>query len=165
MALTIVITGNSPMIQAQEGEETSDFGKGITSATIQVKENNVWNTVEKEITDGDELKVTLQFTIPDDMVTQESKSIYYQLPKEIVPNEEQKGKVYNGNTAVGTYSITPQGLLTIEFYSDFIDDGKGFSGSIMFQGKATLDNNETSATITFGGSGESITILNPQVIA
>ena len=135
----------------------TEFKNYITSATVQKIVNGEWQKAT-EFENGDNVKVELKYTLPDGTVTPNNKSIWYQLPNGVVPNDDLKGIVYNkSNNPIGTYEIRKDGLIQINFYEEFAT-GKEITGDIFFSGKVESSNTKEDQKIEFGGSSESITI-------
>lgn len=135
----------------------TEFKNYITSATVQKIVNGEWQQAT-EFENGDNVKVELKYTLPDGTVTPNNKSIWYQLPNGVVPNDDLDGIVYNkSNNPIGTYKIGKDGLIQIDFYDDFAT-GKEITGDIFFSGKVESSNTKEDQKIEFGGSSESITI-------
>jgi hypothetical protein len=153
VAVCIFIEMVSPVFAASG----VDFGEYITGVSVSKLEGGSWvNT--SEVTDGDSVKVAINYTLPSNLITADNRTIYYQLPVGIVPKEQQSGTVYNGSgVAIGTYTISPDGLVEIVFNNAHIEE-ESFSGTVMFAGTASLNGGAEPLTATFGGAGGSITI-------
>ena len=135
----------------------TEFKNYITSVTVQKIVNGEWQQAT-EFENGDNVKVELKYTLPDGTVTPNNKSIWYQLPNGVVPNDDLNGIVYNkSNNPIGTYKIGKDGLIQINFYEEFAT-GKEITGDIFFSGKVESSNTKEDQKIEFGGSSESITI-------
>lgn len=135
----------------------TEFKNYITSATVQKIVNGEWQPA-KEFENDDNVKVELKYILPDGTVTPNNKSIWYQLPNGVVPNDDLKGIVYNkSNNPIGTYEIGKDGLIQIDFYEEFAT-GKEITGDIFFSGKVESSNTKEDQKIEFGGSSKSITI-------
>ena len=139
-----------------------EFGQYLTNATVQKKENGQWIT-STEFDDGDQVKVTLNYSIPKGKITAEQKQIYYQLPSGVHPLERQTGMAYHGNEAVGTYVIDTDGMITIDFYDKFAN-GEAFTGNIGFAGTVIFAGSGENGQISFGGATTGITIKKPEDI-
>lgn len=136
--------------------EGTDFGSYITSAVVQKIVNGKWQDAT-EFNNGDQVKVTLQYEIPANIVTPANSSIYYQLPTGVVPNKSLSGIVYSGGVAVGTYTISEEGLIQIEFYDSFAT-GNAITGDIYFAGTVSSSNTKEDYQISFGSDQNTITI-------
>ncbi len=145
-------------ISLMNEQEGTDFGQHITDTTFEVQNGNVWEPVGGSVTDGANIRVTINYAIPEGIVTQNNRTIYYQLPEGIALEKEETGRVTIGNDEVGNYTITEGGLITITFDVDFAN-GDAFSGNIHFQGTVSLTETGEEQKITFGGDGGTITVV------
>lgn len=141
-----------------------DFGGYITGATFEKQQNGLWVTVKDGIfTDGDAVRVTINYTVPANTVDGVNNAIQYQLPAGLVIKNEEQGYVTRntegGRVRVGTYTIGTDGLITITFYPEFAD-GKQFSGSIQFEAQLSKEESGGEGTIEIGGSGSTIKIID-----
>ena len=145
-------------ISLMNEQEGTDFGQHITDTTFEVQNGNVWEPVDGSVTDGANIRVTINYAIPEGIVTQNNRTIYYQLPEGIALEKDETGRVTIGNDEVGYYTITEGGLITITFDEDFAN-GDAFSGNIHFQGTVSLTGTGEDQEITFGGDGGTITVV------
>ena len=136
----------------------TNFGQHITGTTFEVQNGNVWEPVDGSVTDGANIRVTINYAIPEGIVTRNNRTIYYQLPEGIALEKEETGRVTIGNDEVGDYTITKGGLITITFDVDFANDD-AFNGNIHFQGTVSLTETGGEQEITFGGDGGTITVV------
>ncbi len=139
-----------------ENSGSHDFADNITSVTVSKLENGNW-VPGTEFTDGDSVRVEINYTIPANTVGADNQTIHYQLPDGISLSQEESGTVYDGQTPVGSYVIGTDGLITITFADDFSDD-KPFSGMIRFEGTLSADSSGGEQEIEFGGAGGTITV-------
>ena len=152
----VTVSDNDTTIQPK-AEESTDFGKYITSADVSKIQNGNWVS-SKTFEDGDQVKVHINYNLPADIVTNSKDKISYQLPNGVKPLEEETGLVYASNgKAVGTYLITTDGQITIDFNEDFAT-GEPFSGYIEFQGTVSSDGADDNGSIKFDGNGGEITV-------
>ena len=152
----VTVSDNDTAIQPKT-EESTDFGQYITSADVSKIQNGSWVS-SKSFEDGDQVKVHINYNLPADIVTTNKDKISYQLPNGIKPLKEETGLVYASNgKAVGTYRITTDGKITIDFNEDFAN-GEPFSGYIEFQGTVSADGANDDGSIKFGGDGGEITV-------
>lgn len=152
----VTVSDNDTTTQPK-AEESTDFGKYITSADVSKIQNGNW-VPSKTFEDGDQVKVHINYNLPADIVTANKDKISYQLPDGVKPLEEETGLVYASNgKAVGTYRITTDGKITIDFNEDFAN-GEPFSGYIEFQGTVSADGANDDGSIKFGGDGGEITV-------
>ena len=136
-----------------------EFGQYLTNATVMKQENGKW-VASSEFDDGDQVKVSLSYSIPSGKITADQKQIYYQLPSGVRPLERQAGKAYHGGKAVGDYVIDTDGMITIDFYDEFAN-GDAFTGNIDFSGTVTFADAGDDGKISFGGTTSNITIKKP----
>ncbi len=152
----VTVSDNDTAIQPK-AEESTDFGQYITSADVSKIQNGSWVS-SKSFEDGDQVKVHINYNLPADIVTTDKDKISYQLPNGIKPLKEETGLVYASNgKAVGTYRITTDGKITIDFNEDFAN-GEPFSGYIEFQGTVSADGANDDGSIKFDGDGGEITV-------
>lgn len=152
----VTVSDNGTAIQPK-AEESTDFGQYITSADVSKIQNGSWVS-SKSFEDGDQVKVHINYNLPADIVTTDKDKISYQLPNGIKPLKEETGLVYASNgKAVGTYRITTDGKITIDFNEDFAN-GEPFSGYIEFQGTVSADGANDDGSIKFDGDGGEITV-------
>lgn len=152
----VTVSDNNTAIQPK-AEESTDFGQYITSADVSKIQNGSWVS-SKSFEDGDQVKVHINYNLPADIVTTNKDKISYQLPNGIKPLKEETGLVYASNAkAVGTYRITTEGKITIDFNDDFAT-GEPFSGYIEFQGTVSSDGADDNGSVKFDGDGGEITV-------
>lgn len=152
----VTVSDNDTAIQPK-AEESTDFGQYITSAAVSKIQNGNW-VPSKTFEDGDQVKVHINYKLPAGIVTNSKDKISYQLPNGVKPLKEETGLVYASNgKAVGTYRITTDGKITIDFNEDFAN-GEPFSGYIEFQGTVSADGANDDGSIKFGGDGGEITV-------
>lgn len=162
-------TNNAVAANAQDSEEeqtgniqTSDnsvnFGNYLTDATVMKNVNGQWVKVDgNTFTDGDQVKVSLSYQLPPNMVDKNNKVIYYQLPDGVRPIEEQTGNVKQHGKVVGHYVIGMDGQIAIEFNDEFAD-GEAFTGDIQFEGTISKTSDADQDKINFGNDTEKITV-------
>lgn len=157
------VTSNDSTDEDGNTSGAYDFGSNITSATFEKLENGQWVTnSSKEYTDGDSIRIALNFSIPANKVTANQKQITYDLPAGITLPKEETGYTMRqgdegGKYAVGTYVITTDGKITIAYYDSFAD-GKAFTGNIQFEAKVDASAAGEDGKIVFPGDGDTITI-------
>lgn len=136
-----------------------DFGQYITNITISKKVGNNWVQTE-ELVDGDSIKVSIIYKLPENIVGKDNKNIYYQFPYGIRPDKLEKGFVYGSDEAkVGEYEIATDGLIKITFDESFADN-KAFIGTVEFQGTAKTISDSEDNEVIIGGDG-GIIIIKP----
>ena len=151
-----------PSLPAIAGEtnptdDAIDFSSFIIAATVStLNANGEWEPVTS-VTEGDAIKVGIDYIIPANTVTGDRRTITYRLPEGIRPTADQRGDVdYNGTT-IGTYHIGEDGVITIAF-NDAFADGEDFGGTIMFQGAARLVDDADNGVIHFGDAIADVTV-------
>lgn len=152
-------TANSKLFAASLAEEGSyDFSNDITSVTVERQEGGQW-TQSDTFTDGDTIRITIRYSIPQGIINETQRNMHYQLPAGIALEQDETGEVYleNGEKA-GSYTISTDGLISIAFDEDFAN-GEAFSGNLHFQGSIALADLEEGEDITFGGDGGTITVV------
>lgn len=152
------VTGSDNGTDIQpKAEDNTDFGQYITSADVSKIQNGNW-VKSDTFEDGDQVKVHINYNLPADIVTNSKDKISYQLPNGVKPLKEETGLVYASNgKAVGTYRITTDGKITIDFNEEFAN-GEPFSGYIEFQGTVSADGANDDGSIKFDGDGGEITV-------
>lgn len=139
-------------------ETETDKKGGITNITIQ-KGTATLNPNDKiELTDGDKLSLVYNYSIPGGVLTDNNKTLTYQLPKGITPSEEKTFPVVdtsNGNKTVGQGKIDSTGKVTLTFNDDFETD-KPFAGHFGFDVIASTADGEESSSIKIPGGFELI---------
>lgn len=135
-----------------------DFGSYITSASVSTLKNGEW-TETWELMVGDSVKVSIEYTLDNNVVDSQNRIISYDMPNVFVLEKEQQGTVRDKGRTVGTYTISKDGKIAITFNNDFVIDGEGFAGQIQFQGTVScdLDKDETK-NIVIGNNTGTITI-------
>ena len=134
-----------------------DFEQYITEVTVQKIVNGNW-TESTEFKNGDQVRVTLNYSIPAGIITSTSKTIHYQLPAGVLPNESLSGRVYWQGKDVGDYYIDESGMIVIIFDDSFAEGGEAIDGDIYFEGTVSSDNTGEDKEIQFGGDGGTIII-------
>lgn len=152
------------MLQAPNAVRSGvDFTDMITKISIQIQQNGYWvDLIEGRVEDGSPLRVRIEFTIKGETLSDDNRTITYQLPDGVRLDKVETGEVdYNTGGPAGSYTIDTNGLITITFSEDFPVE-QDFSGYLQFDGTATMvgDGNET--VIDFGGTGGTITVI-PEV--
>ncbi len=137
--LDTYITG----IQATIKGKTQDWSAG--------KEQNKYNVT-----------FDLEYTIPKEEVSSKfnlsnggTNTVYFTMKTGETANDDsliisgygETGIVYSGGEEIGTYKITPEGIVYIEFKDDFLNhavsDDSDIKGSFYFQATATQDSDNT----------------------
>ena len=109
---------------------------------------------------GDTVKANIIYDIPKDVVTLQSKYVYYQLPEGIRPIEEANGEVMDDDEAVGVYTITEDGVIHILFKDDFAN-GNAIMGTVSFFCVLSANDDGTDRLVEFENDAGSILITVP----
>ena len=140
---------------ARDAGQGHDFSGNITGVTVSTLQNGQWVS-GTEFTDGDSVRVNINYTIPTGIVGGSNKTIYYNMPDGITLAQQESGTVYDNGVPVGTYTITTDDHITIEFNDAFADE-RAFTGQIQFQGRVWAKEGQDETEINFG-TGGSITV-------
>ena len=142
---------------SNETQTTIDFTDYITAANVSKLVNGTW-TPATEFTEGDHVKVTIEYKLPAGTISSEKgQTITYQLPKGVTPTKTETGDVTQGSKKVGTYEITADGKVTIKFNDEF-SNGDAFTGDIQFEGTLSRTGDADQEQIQFGGESNNITV-------
>lgn len=155
---SVVKTYQSAPLLTAVSSGTLDFGQYITGSTIKKLFGGNWIDTDGSVTEGDQIKIALEYSLPPSTITSTNHTVQYQLPYGVYPNEAQSGTVYDKGTAVGKYTISSSGLITIIFNSDYKNDTGSIAGTIQYEGTASLAESGKQNTVEFGGKGGSIVI-------
>lgn len=157
--LAAIVTTAVLILPAVTMENTGyDFSENITSVTVEREQGGQW-TQSDTFTDGDTIRVTIRYAIPQGAITETQPNMHYQLPAGIALEQTEMGDVYleNGQRA-GTYTISTEGSINITFDEAFAN-GEAFSGNLHFQGAIALADLDEDQEIQFGGDGGSIIVV------
>lgn len=121
---------------------------------------HISNVSYQEITSGstDEnikpVKFTLNYLLPANTLMQENnnRQIYYKLPDNVIITEVKNGNVMKEGQKIGTYAITGDGYIVIDFDQNFVKDGTSeISGDITFNANVKrTDSSSEKETVTIG---------------
>lgn len=147
-------------VGAQASSTGIDFGQYITEIAFSKIENGYWVPVKdgEAIKEGSQVRFNISYNIPDGEVNLSNKKIYYQLPSGVKLRKEESGAIYRNGVAVGTYTISPDGMIEIEFEDAFVADGKQFNGNIWFEGTVSASGTNENGEIEFAGEGGTLKI-------
>jgi LPXTG-motif cell wall-anchored protein/uncharacterized repeat protein (TIGR01451 family) len=156
-------------VAARPGSGSVDLTDHLTGKSkVEKLVNGVW-TESTEFTDGDEVRVNLQYHLDKGTITTDTPNATYQLPDGIRPVSPESGDVTMDGKDIGDYTIGTDGKVTIQFSHDAMQLGNGVSGTLMFKGKVSNASGGDSTKIHFGGSATDITVSkkkdNPQTDA
>ncbi len=149
---------------------TSDSSSGtdltnyITDKTKVEKETSQGRVEANEFTDGDQVRVTIDYVLPAGTVTDDSlasRTVYYQIPDGIKIDKTETGPTtYNGKE-IGTYTIDADtGIVTVVYNESAASQGKSIQGTIIFKGTAT--NTTTKDKNVVIGNGAATLVVHPQ---
>lgn len=117
---------------------------------VSYKPNNTDNTDENI----KPVKFTLTYSLPPNCLMQvnNNKQIYYKLPENVIVSIAQNGPVKTNSVTTGTYQITQDGYIIIDFDSNYVKDGsQQISGDITFNANVKKsDVNSQTESVTMG---------------
>lgn len=98
------------------GEAIPRLDDYITDVTVSKRRGDSWVKVN-EITSGHNVRIDLKYTLPEGLITSQSRKIQYQLPDVIkIDNPPLTGALKDSSEQpVGTFSIDANGLVTFEY--------------------------------------------------
>lgn len=157
-------------VNAVEGNEQSTsqsevkLDEYITHASLKQLVNGTWIDVDPtdnkvELTDGTPVQFSLDYTITQGVITSHDQIVTYQLDANVSIPKEMTGFVTDNGRNVGTYVITTDGKITIQYNADYISsEANALSGNVTFTGSVQKENdNQENEDIQIGD-------LNIQVI-
>ena len=138
----------------------------ITDVTISKRRGDSWVKVN-EITSGHNVRIDLKYTLPEKLITSQSRKIQYQLPDVIkIDNPPLNGVLKDSSELpVGNFSIDANGLVTFEYSQEFSEDEKSFSGDFFFECKVGSRKTQEEVTFSFPGKGEVTFTIKPSSLA
>ena len=138
----------------------------ITDVTISKRRGDSWVKVN-EITSGHNVRIDLKYTLPEKLITSQSRKIKYQLPDVIkIDNPPLNGVLKDSSELpVGNFSIDANGLVTFEYSQEFSEDEKSFSGDFFFECKVGSRKTQEEVTFSFPGKGEVTFTIKPSSLA
>ncbi|MGN8777797.1 SpaA isopeptide-forming pilin-related protein [Blautia sp. HCP3S3_C12] len=121
---------------------------------VEIKHRNSDNEDWKAVTEQDPIKkndkvgFVLNYVLPGGILSDENKTITYQIPSNIKIYHNEDGKIYDPSGAViGTYHIDTTGKVEFEFLDKYVKsnkDGNAIKGSFLFECSASeIDTDET----------------------
>ena len=116
-----------------------DLNNHVTNVTVQRKPagTSSWLAVENgQVQTGDSLRFKIEYRIDGKTLDKEHPTVTYQVPAQITAVKAENGIVYQGTTAVGTYTISEAGLITITFYENYAvsnAEGADITGFVSFE--------------------------------
>ena len=138
----------------------------ITDVTVSKRRGDSWVKVN-EITSGHNVRIDLKYTLPEGLITSQSRKIQYQLPDVIkIDNPPLTGALKDSSEQpVGTFSIDANGLVTFEYSQEFSEDEKSFSGDFFFECKVGSRKTQEEVIFSFPGKGEVTFTIKPSSLA
>lgn len=127
-----------------------NFSKNISSISYTETSSTITEDDTKPV------KFTINYVLPSNTLMQvnNNKQIYYKLPDNVIITEEQTGPVKEDGKQTGTYKITTDGYIIIDFLPNYVMDGtKEIAGDIMFNANVKrTDKNSDKETVTMGNA-------------
>ena len=138
----------------------------ITDVTVSKRRGDSWVKVN-EITSGHNARIDLKYTLPEGLITSQSRKIKYQLPDVIkIDNPPLEGVLKDSSELpVGNFSIDANGLVTFEYSQEFSEDEKSFSGDFFFECKVGSRKTQEEVRFSFPGKGEVTFTIKPSSLA
>ncbi len=154
---------HAALLRAAAANSTGiDFTDYLTNGTVVQKQVNGKWTAATEFNDGDDVQVTINYSLPNNLITTDSRTITYQVPTGIAPNEAKSGRALDENgKEIGDYTVGTDGKVTVTFDKAFVEQGDLISGNVTFRGKVYNTGDDAKATIHFGGGASDITVTKP----
>ena len=148
------------------GEAIPRLDDYITDVTVSKRRGDSWVKVN-EITSGHNVRIDLKYTLPEGLITSQSRKIQYQLPDVIkIDNPPLTGALKDSSEQpVGTFSIDANGLVTFEYSQEFSEDEKSFSGDFFFECKVGSSKTQEEVIFSFPGKGEVTFTIKPSSLA
>ena len=148
------------------GEAIPRLDDYITDVTVSKRRGDSWVKVN-EITSGHNVRIDLKYTLPEGLITSQSRKIQYQLPDVIkIDNPPLEGVLKDSSEQpVGTFSIDANGLVTFEYRQEFSEDEKSFSGDFFFECKVGSSKTQEEVIFSFPGKGEVTFTIKPSSLA
>lgn len=140
-----------------------DLTQYIQSVTVQKKNNDgSYGDPTTTFTDGDYVRTTINYRIPGGTLSTNNHKVTYQVQNGLKPTKELSGNIILDEKTLGTYKISTDGSITLDFNETAIADGGTLTGSVNFQGIVSNDGGGESTEINFGGNGGTITVKKKQ---
>ncbi|MDD7511828.1 MAG: Cna B-type domain-containing protein [Peptostreptococcaceae bacterium] len=162
ISILLIVAMSVPTVYFVAAEGGQDFSNQIKKVTISKQVGSQWQETTR-ISDGDKVKINIEYSLPKGYLTKEKNKIYYNLPGGVKVAGEQSGRVSSNGKEVGTYRIGTDGKIEITFDDSFIESDVGIEGTVTFDGDASFDGTGGSGKINFPGSGSTITVIKPEV--
>ncbi len=122
------------------------------------------------LTDGDQIKLDLTYSIPHSNVTEQKSILLYDLPKGFSISQSTDGYIggtigdvtYGGTSAEdswGIYRVSEDGHVQIQFNKKFLATNDDFQGSLTIRGTAKKTGDGESTVIKFKDDGPTYNIV------
>ncbi|SEA07017.1 LPXTG-motif cell wall anchor domain-containing protein [Lachnospiraceae bacterium NK3A20] len=158
-------TGEKRVRRAAGARVRANLGETEWIKGIKVSKLNTGTGVWEQGTvfeNGDHVRIEIQYSIPKESFTSSDAEIYYELPDGVSLEQEQSGTVYaRDGSQIGTYFITTDGKITVEFNDQF-DTTIVEDGTINLEGMLQNESVQEDKSLSFPGSGTSIIIHKKQ---
>lgn len=139
--------------------EGIDLAPYLESAVFQRQQGSV--LVEDTVFEnGETVKASIVYDIPEQIVTPDCKYVYYALPEGVRPVERTSGDVMDDGVAVGVYTITEDGVIHILFNDDFAN-GNAIMGTVEFSSWLYANDDGSDRVVEFENGAGTITIVVP----
>lgn len=139
-------------------EISVDFGNYIKN----ISQKEVAGTVTQE--NVKTIKFTINYNLPENtlMNNSENRQIHCLLPDNVIITDERSGIVRKEGQEIGTYKITNDGYIIIDFDQNFVKDGStAITGDISFNANVIKTNeNSNYETVTIGKVSVNIPFLS-----
>lgn len=148
---------------------SNDFTQYVRKVEVLTRRNQEWIPTD-QVYDKEQVKVNIEYAIPNGFVSSENSMGTYQVPKSIKLEGTLEGtvKTLSGEDA-GLYNISTDGFISITFDQEFLNKHKdhngivnGFDGTVQFLGTVSKNSVDNNDRITFPGSGTTVEILVPK---
>lgn len=122
------------------------------------------------LTDGDQIKLDLTYSIPHSNVTEDKSILLYDLPEGFTITQPTNGYIggtiggvtYGGtgpNDSWGIYNVSESGHVQIQFNKKFLATNDDFQGSLTIKGTAKKTGDGESTVIKFKDDGPTYNIV------
>ncbi|NGM17956.1 Cna B-type domain-containing protein [Eggerthellaceae bacterium zg-893] len=138
---------------SSQAEGEVDFTDYITDATVEVKPgwSQDWTPIGEadSVQVGDDLRLSLSYTLPGKTLDAGHNTIVYQLPSSIKLTQGSAGICKNGDEEIGYYSIGADGQVKVQFNNDYVKqnaEGAPIKGSVTLEMKVQNIAGENEST-------------------
>ena len=86
--------------------------------------------------DGEAVQIKLEYSVPQSVISKDNPKLTYQLPNGLtLEKAKENGVIYQGEKAVGNYTISLDGKVEMTFTDADILNGAAFDGNFTFEAK------------------------------